>query len=135
MTPRRGLRWGLTVLALVAGVISMHSLSVGHGSGSLPAVEHTAPVHAQMHPGGAATATDARCTEECAHHGPSNGSSHPRTSLCLAVLSITVALLLMASSRHRMVRIMRRHRTHAVLSRKLFMPRTSWTSRLSVLRI
>ncbi|MEO6715215.1 MAG: DUF6153 family protein [Mycobacteriales bacterium] len=135
MTPRGGFRWGMTVLAMVAGVISMHALSVGHESGSLAAVEHTAPVHDAMDAGGSAAVMDAPCTKACAHHEPSNSRPHPPNSLCLAVLSITVALLLMASARHRTRRIFRRQRTHAVLSRELFVTRPPWTSRLSVLRI
>lgn len=131
MTPRGGFRRGLIVLVLVGGVIAMHSLNLGHGSGSLTAVQHTASVHAPMNSGGVAAAAAMNAS---ANREPSGGGTHPATSICLAVLSISMALLLTVSVRHRVRRAFRRQRLRAVLMVELFLPGTPWISRSCVLR-
>lgn len=99
MTTRSAARRGLVVLALLGGVVSMHALSVAHIAPSAPSELRQLAVvpHASHDSGRMSGAESPDCHDTCPLHAPLNGAPHPATSMCLAVLSLSVVVLLLMS--------------------------------------
>ena len=66
----------VAVLAIIAGIVAMHSFGSGQQSGiAVKAVQ------------AAATADHAPCDDHCTGHDPGDRPSHPAATVCLAIVA------------------------------------------------
>lgn len=65
----------IAVLAVIAGIVAMHSFGSGHQSGiAVMAMQAAATDHAP-------------CDDDCTRHDPGDHPSHPAATVCLAVVA------------------------------------------------